>query len=196
MEQAAESRPISNLTNGGHPAETLRLSKLSQFHSHPVQLNSNLEFGVVDNRSNSHFPIGSEGKQKKGKGVSTSIPWISSTVHQYQHMPGLGSYQLANYHYKHCCRDCPSPLEYLCYYCTTKGSCSVLHVPSTSMAARAIDDLVEIEMEENEVHSGDVPNGRRDGLISKSSEVLIQLALLIVHRFRTGYTILLGLETN
>jgi hypothetical protein len=23
-------------------------------------------------------------------------------------MPGLGSYQLANYHYKHCCRDCPS----------------------------------------------------------------------------------------
>jgi len=32
----------------------------------------------------------------------------SSTVHQYQQMPGLGSYQLANYHYKHCCRDCPS----------------------------------------------------------------------------------------
>ncbi|KAG6767538.1 hypothetical protein POTOM_028744 [Populus tomentosa] len=97
-----------NLTNGGHPAETLRLSKLSQFHSHPVQLNSNLEFGVVDNRNNSHFPIGNEGKQKKGKGVSTSIPLDR-----------------------------------------TKGSCSVLHVPSTSMAARAIDDLVEIEMEEN-----------------------------------------------
>ncbi|XP_011003218.1 PREDICTED: zinc finger CCCH domain-containing protein 13 isoform X3 [Populus euphratica] len=49
-----------------------------------------------------------ESKQKKGKGVSTSIPLDK-----------------------------------------TKGSCSVLHVPSTSMAARAIDDLVEIEMEEN-----------------------------------------------
>lgn len=104
----AEKSTQGNLTNGGHPAETLRLSKLSQFHSHPVQLNSNLEFGVVDNRSNSHFPIGSEGKQKKGKGVSTSIPLDK-----------------------------------------TKGSCLVLHVPSTSMAARAIDDLVEIEMEEN-----------------------------------------------
>uniref|UniRef100_B9HE30 C3H1-type domain-containing protein n=1 Tax=Populus trichocarpa TaxID=3694 RepID=B9HE30_POPTR len=49
-----------------------------------------------------------EGKQKKGKGVSASIPLDK-----------------------------------------TKGSCSVLQVPSTSMAARAIDDLVEIEMEEN-----------------------------------------------
>ncbi|KAL3583120.1 hypothetical protein D5086_014181 [Populus alba] len=72
----AEKSTQGNLTNGGHPAETLRLRN--------------------------------EGKQKKGKGVSTSIPLDK-----------------------------------------TKGSCSVLHVPSTSMAARAIDDLVEIEMEEN-----------------------------------------------
>ncbi|KAL9340138.1 hypothetical protein Peur_066357 [Populus x canadensis] len=104
----AEKSTQGNLTNGGHQAETLRLSKLSQIHSHPVQLNSNLEFGAVDNRNGSHFPIGNEGKQKKGKSVSTSIPSDK-----------------------------------------TKGSCSVLHVPSTSMAARAIDDLVEIEMEEN-----------------------------------------------
>ncbi|KAH8502476.1 hypothetical protein H0E87_013959 [Populus deltoides] len=112
-QKQSNSSPIEkslggNLTNGGHQAETLRLSKLSQIHSHPVQLNSNLEFGAVDNRNGSHFPIGNEGKQKKGKSVSTSIPSDK-----------------------------------------TKGSCSVLHVPSTSMAARAIDDLVEIEMEEN-----------------------------------------------
>ncbi|KAJ6741117.1 ZINC FINGER CCCH DOMAIN-CONTAINING PROTEIN 40 [Salix purpurea] len=104
----AEKSTRGNLTNGGHQAENIRLSKLSQFHSHPALLNSNLEFGVVDNRNGSHCPIGNEGKQKKGKSISASIPLDK-----------------------------------------TKGSFSVLHAPSTSMAARAIDDLVEIETGEN-----------------------------------------------
>ncbi|KAJ6733829.1 ZINC FINGER CCCH DOMAIN-CONTAINING PROTEIN 40 [Salix koriyanagi] len=104
----ADKSTRGNLTNGGHQAENIRLSKLSQFHSHPALLNSNLEFGVVDNRNGSHCPIGNEGKQKKGKSFSASIPLDK-----------------------------------------TKGSFSVLHAPSTSMAARAIDDLVEIETGEN-----------------------------------------------
>ncbi|KAJ6366441.1 hypothetical protein OIU77_002928 [Salix suchowensis] len=113
MQKPNNSSPIEkglggNLTNGGHQAENIRLSKLSQFHSHPALLNSNLEFGVVDNRNGSHCPIGNEGKQKKGKSFSASIPLDK-----------------------------------------TKGSFSVLHAPSTSMAARAIDDLVEIETGEN-----------------------------------------------
>ncbi|KAJ6677736.1 ZINC FINGER CCCH DOMAIN-CONTAINING PROTEIN 40 [Salix viminalis] len=91
----AEKSTRGNLTNGGHQAENIRLSKLSQFHSHPALLNSNLEFGVVDNRNGSHCPIGNEGKQKKGKSISASIPLDK-----------------------------------------TKGSFSVLHAPSTSMAAR------------------------------------------------------------
>ncbi|CAK7334165.1 unnamed protein product [Dovyalis caffra] len=104
----AEKLTQGNLTTDGHRAETLRLSKLSQFHSHPVQLNSHEEFEVADHRNGSHWPIGNEGKQKKGKSVSTRIPSDKA-----------------------------------------KGSGSVLLVPSTSMAARVIDEPAEIEMEEH-----------------------------------------------
>lgn len=102
----------------GHCAISAQNEMLKQNNSSPIEKSLGGKQYTAEKSTQGNLTNGghqaetlrlrNEGKQKKGKGVSTSIPLDK-----------------------------------------TKGSCSVLHVPSTSMAARAIDNLVEIEMEEN-----------------------------------------------
>ncbi|XP_021666207.2 zinc finger CCCH domain-containing protein 13 isoform X2 [Hevea brasiliensis] len=137
----------ANLTNGGgYHTGTMRRGKLSQLSEHPGQLIINKEVEMADSGNDVHHPTGNESKQKRGKSVSASIPSADKVI-----SPPIPSFPLMLFF--SCVGDfillSTGGAAFDQFVVQLKGSGSGLLAPSTSMAAHAVDELVDIEVEEN-----------------------------------------------